>query len=137
MNEVSTLKNELSTQGASEEIITTLPQETKKDKVALYNAMNNADFSLKDFVGKKLEICDFVAHSVQMEDNQTGEIKTNVRIVFVDTKGKTYACTSTGVLSAMKKIIGIFGNPTKEEPYIIIPKMAHGRRYDYLTIELA
>ena len=137
MENIESLKNELSLESAKDEVITTLPNESRTDKVKLYNAMNNADQSLKDYVGKELTIVDFVAHSVQLENEQTGEIGNGVRIVLIDDKGVSYACTSTGILGALKKIIGIFGYPTKKEPYKIIPKMAKGRKFDYLTIELA
>lgn len=89
---------------------------TRKSKVAIYNAINNAENSLTDFIGKPLEIVDVVAHPVTLTDEETGEIVQALRVVLIDKNGVGYTAVSQGITNSLARIFKIIGMPTWKEP---------------------
>jgi DNA polymerase III delta prime subunit len=121
--------------------------ETKADKVKLFNAINNPDFRLADFINMKIKIKDVVVEIVELEQTDDedkpkvdidGEVikQKAPRVVLIDDKGKSYQCVSVGIFSALKKMIALFGTPTWEEPIEIMVKQVSKKERKMLTIEL-
>lgn len=82
--------------------------------VAMYNAINSPDHKLSDFVGKKLNIKDISIERVENMNEETGEMAANARVVLIDENGESYTCVSSGIYSAIKKLVAVFGEPTWE-----------------------
>ena len=95
-------------------MFTSMSAQTVDEKKALFNAMNNPEKRVADMIGKQIAIRDVFVESVDMVNEETGEITIAPRIVLVDTKGVSYQCVSTGIFSALKKMFQIFGMPTWE-----------------------
>ena len=112
---------------------------SRKAKVAIYNAVQNADEQLSEHVNEVLEIVDIVAHPIQLPDEKTGEVINAIRTVLIDKKGKGYQAVSNGICQALSKIISINGQPHWDEPVKIKPvlrKSKNSSMNQYLTIEL-
>ena len=105
---IGTLTNEKVT------MFTSMSAQTVDEKKALFNAMNNPEKRVADMIGKQIAIRDVFVESVDMVNEETGEVTIAPRIVLVDTKGVSYQCVSTGIFSALKKLFQIFGMPTWE-----------------------
>ena len=133
---VPTVQSELSIEETKDNLLSTINPETKEDKVKLFKAMISADYALKDMVNKEIKVVDFVAHMVALTNEETGEVNNVIRCVFIDDKNKSYACVSTGIVGAMKRMIPIFGYPTTKEPWKITPKMVKGKKWDYLSVDV-
>lgn len=88
--------------------------DTREAKVAMYNAINSPDHKLSDFVGKKLSIKDISIERVENPSDVTGEMVANARVVLIDENGESYTCVSSGIYSAIKKLVAVFGEPTWE-----------------------
>ena len=88
--------------------------DTREAKVAMYNAINSPDHKLSDFVGKKLNIKDISIERVENPSDETGEMVANARVVLIDENGESYTCVSSGIYSAIKKLVAVFGEPTWE-----------------------
>lgn len=84
---------------------------TRKTKIAVYNAINNADESLNDHIGEVLEIVNVVAFPVELADEETGEIVRALKTVLVDKSGKTFTAVSQGVTNSLSRIFSIIGTP--------------------------
>lgn len=84
---------------------------TRKSKVAIYNAVNNAQESLNDHIGEVLEIVNIVAFPVELVDEVTGEVVKCLQTVFVAKDGKTYKATSQGITNSLVRIFSIVGKP--------------------------
>ena len=95
-------------------MFTSMSAETADEKKALFNAMNNPEKRVADMIGKQIAIRDVFVESVDMVNEETGEVTIAPRIVLVDTKGVSYQSVSTGIFSALKKMFQIFGMPTWE-----------------------
>ena len=88
--------------------------DTREALVAMYNAINSPDHKLSDFVGKKLNIKDISIERVENMNDETGEMAANARVVLIDENGESYTCFSSGIYSAIKKLVAVFGEPTWE-----------------------
>lgn len=88
--------------------------DSREALVAMYNAINSPDHKLSDFIGKKLNIIDISIESVEIMNEETGEMAANARVVLIDENGESYTCVSSGIYSAIKKLVAVFGEPTWE-----------------------
>lgn len=88
--------------------------DSREALVAMYNAINSPDHKLSDFVGKKLNIKDISIERVDNMNDETGEMVANARVVLIDENGESYTCVSSGIYSAIKKLVSVFGEPTWE-----------------------
>lgn len=117
---------------------TSLKSETAEEKKKLFNAQNKADERLADHINKTLAIKDVFVEIVDCVNEDTGEVSQAPRIVLIDDKGVSYACVSVGIFSALKKIFGIFGEPTTwEKPLKINVKQITKGKKQMLTFEVA
>lgn len=151
---IEAVANELTTQGnaqhemsvqeqfgnAKQEVFTSIVDDgSLENKALIFNAMNDTDYALRDYIGQVIEITNFVAHKIQIEDERTGEITNATRCVFIDKDGKTYGTVSSGINQSMVKLFGTVGFPsTWENPLPIKIMEKTGRRgFRFLTIGLA
>lgn len=88
--------------------------DSREALVAMYNAINSPDHKLSDFVGKKLNIKDISIERVENMNEETGEMVANARVVLIDENDESYTCVSSGIYSAIKKLVSVFGEPTWE-----------------------
>ena len=88
--------------------------DSREALAAMYNAINSPDHKLSDFVGKKLNIKDISIERVENMNDETGEMVANARVVLIDENGESYTCVSSGIYSAIKKLVSVFGEPTWE-----------------------
>lgn len=111
---------------------------TRASKIAMYNAINGDADSLRDHVGEEIALVDVVAHTVQMTDEQTGELRDCARVVLVAADGKCYQAVSEGIMSSLTKLFAICGMPSwKDEPVIVKPKELTTRKgYRVMTLEM-
>lgn len=100
---------------------------TRETKVKIYNAINSAEKSLADMLGKTIELVDVVAHPVQLIDEETGEMVDTIRTVLIDKNGVAYTAVSGGVTNSLQKLFMIFGMPTWDEPVKVEVKQVKTR----------
>lgn len=103
--------------------------ETKEEKTALYNAMNNPDKRLADCINMKINARDLYVEVVNCTNEETGEVTACPRIVIIDDKGVSYQAVSIGIYSALKKVIQVFGAPSWTDPVVLeVKQITKGNR---------
>lgn len=90
--------------------------DSKEEKAALYNAMNNPDKRIGDCINMTIAARDLYIEVVNCTNEETGEVTACPRIVIIDDQGVSYQAVSIGIYSALKKVIQVFGAPTWDEP---------------------
>lgn len=125
-------------ENTSEALFSTIQVTDRASKIKLYNAISDSENSLDDHKGEVLEITDFVAHPIELQDEQTGEMVQAMRIVLIDKEGEGYHAISAGVVSSMQRIISIVGQgPWTDEPLQVVPVEKKTRRgFKTLTLKL-
>lgn len=111
---------------------------TFEGKVKLYSALQNAE-KLSDHLNEPLHMINAVAQSVQVTDEQTGEMTNSARVIIVADDDKAYAATSPTLLAGLNTMFGIFGTPnTWERPIAVKVVERRSRRgYKFYSIETA
>lgn len=127
MNELATIKSELSAGQNTENMFCSIDTSTNEGKALAFKAMNNTDKKLADFVGKVINMQDVYAEHVMMDKKDesgkpicdaNGEIvkAPATRVVIIDDKGNAYSCVSTGIFNALQKLFFVYGVPHYDEP---------------------
>ena len=107
---------------------------SRASKVAIYNAIADAEKKLDDYINKELLIRDVVVHPVEIVDEQTGVVSKMMRTILIDVNGVGYAAVSYGVLSSLQRIFGIVGLPSwADEPLKVMPKKETTRNGNKVT----
>lgn len=107
-------------------------------KVKLYSALQNAE-KMADHLNEPLHMVNAVAQSVQVTDEQTGEVSNSARVIIVTDDDKAYAATSPTLLAGLNTMFGIFGTPNTWEQPLAIKVVEHRSRrgYKFYSIEPA
>ena len=132
-------KNELTLfSGITQNVYCSKTAESEKEKKELFNALESCDVLLNDIVGTTIDIKDIYVEEKEVTDSETGEVKTKYRTILFDVDGKTYATGSYGIYNVLKKIVGIYGLPTKwENPLKVkVAKRPIGNGKSSLTLTL-
>lgn len=111
--------------------------ETTEDKVALYNALNSPDFKVSDMINKNIKIRDAVLRQVDMVDEDTGEVQSAVRSIIIDTDGKTYSATSTGVYNSLRNINAVFGTLHFDDGLKVVVQQIQTKKGSTLSLAIA
>ena len=110
---------------------------TDKEKIALYNAVNNPTQRLKEAVNIKIPMKDLYAENVTITDSNTGEFIDRTRLVVIAADGTSYQSVGVGVFGALKKIFGIFGTPEHwETPLVVTPRMITTAKGQTVTLDV-
>lgn len=121
-NELVVLTTQMDDENETKKL-TTLDLSKNENKVLLYNALQNCDLLLKDCKNQKIKMCNVYIEEYKKEnlDEKTGEVKkvSKFRTIIFDESGKTYATGSYGVYNSIRQIVGIFGNPSNENPILV------------------
>ena len=66
--------------------------ETMEDKALVFNAANNPQHKVADYINKKIMLHDVYAETLELINKETGELDKAPRIVLIDDKGEAYEC---------------------------------------------
>lgn len=102
----------------------------KKEETILFNAINNPDYKISDFINTEILVQDVICEMVQCTNKETGEVSSLPRIILITPDNETYQAVSIGIYNSMKKVFAIKGLPeTWTEPIKIkIQQVTRGER---------
>lgn len=108
----------------------------RKTKAKLYNASNNPEHKVADFINKNIKVKDVLVEVIEVTNEETGELEPAPRVVLIDDKGKAYQAVSVGIYNAVRKAINIFGEPTWDEPLEVTVKQISVKGGSMLTFDV-
>ena len=123
-------------EGANLRAMCSIKAETAEEKALVFNAANNPQHKVADFINKKIMVKDIYAETLELVNKETGEVDKAPRIVLIDEAGEAYECVSVGMFSALKKLIATFGEPTWEQPIPVVIKQEKVVNGSMLTISV-
>lgn len=142
-------KNELAVQGQQGEMMAadqsqryySIVPSTRKEAVAVYNAVNNPDERLADHINKTIKVKHILIENVEIAkenpDNPFDDKDIVPRTVIIDDKGKSYVAVSFGIFNSTKRIVQMFGEPSSwEEPVEIEVKQIKKGQNSILTLNI-
>lgn len=102
----------------------------------LFNAMNNPGHKISDMINKRIAVRDFLMEMTEVANEETGEVSTVPRCVFIDDKGESYQAVSLGMANVLRNMVAAFG-PAPWEPAITIEiKQQKVKRGSMLTADV-
>lgn len=110
--------------------------DTMAEKALVFNAANNPDHKVNDYINKTIMLKDIYAETLELVNQETGEVEKAPRIVLIDADGVSYECVSVGMFGALKKLIATFGEPTWEEPIPVVVKQEKVKNGSMLTMSV-
>lgn len=110
--------------------------ETMAEKALVFNAANNPQHKVNDFINKLIMLKDVYAETLELVNQETGEYEKAPRIVLIDENGEAYECVSVGMFSSLKKLIATFGEPTWNESIPVIVKQEKVKNGSMLTLSV-
>lgn len=102
--------------GTRQTVYCSFAAETMEERARMYNAANNPDYAIADVINQEIMLKDIYCEVAQVTNKETGVVSSAPRIVLIDEDGKSYACISSGIYNAVRKLIQCFGTPTWETP---------------------
>lgn len=114
-----------------------LPLETRKDKIRAYNAITNTESDVADNINGEIDLVDLIVTVVDIVDEETGELEKAPRVILIDADGKAYNSVSKGMHQSVKNLVATFGEPSwKDEPIKVKIKQVKVKRGSMLTLEV-
>lgn len=102
--------------------------ESKAEKIQFYNAVQNCDKKIGDFINKEIAFSNVYMEKTEVMEkdakgNPTGVLNDAVKIVLITPDGEGIVSTSKGILTSLYALFQIFGTPeTWDEPMTCIVK---------------
>lgn len=110
---------------------------TREEKAKLYKAKSSPDKKLSDCINQKLYAKDVYMEVVNITDEETGEVRECPRIVLIDKDGISYSCVSFGIYNSLKSLVGVFGEPTWDEPIpVVVRQKMTGKNRKQLVLDV-
>lgn len=132
--ELMNVAQELSAQQTS--MFCSIQGGTIEAKKAVFNASNNPDHKVGDYINKVIVVKDVLAELIEVKNEETGEMEVTPRVVLIDVDGKSYQAVSKGIFNALKKAIAIFGSPSWEDGLPILVKQVSVGKGSMLTFDV-
>lgn len=102
----------------------------------VYNAMNNPEYRVADFINKEIAVQDILIETVEFPNEETGEIERVPRVVLMSEDGKAYQSTSIGMFNAVKNASLIFGDAPWKPALTFVIKQRPVKNGSMLTADI-
>lgn len=76
----------------------------------VYNAMNNPDHKIADFINKKIIVENYFVEIAEILDEDTGVMTTVPRTVLISPDGESYMANSKGIFNSIRNAVTAFGD---------------------------
>lgn len=99
--------------GGSSNVVTTFEDSSWEARTATFDAMTNA-LRIDDNFGTVINLRNWVIQPVSMpvdEKDPSKGTQLSPRIILIDEDGTAYAAISTGILTSLQNLAGVFGKP--------------------------
>lgn len=98
-------------------LFTSFP-ESEAGKV--FELIQTSTGAVADLIGKQIAVKHIVAHSVEIVDEDTGEVTDADRIVLVTPDGQSFACVSNGVRRSLQMIMALTNSMPPWDPAMVL-----------------
>ena len=133
-NSIVNVRDAMSAEGTLS--YSSLKSGTAREKAALYNAMSNPDHKVGDYINQRIVVKDVYVETVELTDDETGDVVVAPRIVLIDMDGSSYQAVSKGIFGALQRLIQVFGEPTWEDGIPVIVRQVSLGKNQMLTFDV-
>ena len=102
----------------------------------IYNAMNNPEHRVSDFINKTIAVQDVLIEIREILNEETGEVAKVPRVVLIDPEGTGYQATSIGIYNVVRNAFTAFGPAPWDPPLKMTIKQRPVARGSMLTADV-
>lgn len=109
----------------------TIRAEKSSDRLKLLNALNESK-PADTVLGETFNLANFVVQVVEVADRDSGEMNEQTRVTLFDDAGNAYHGTSRGLLTSIRSLVAMVGEPSEWDgpiPIKVVEEGPRGRRY--------
>jgi hypothetical protein len=117
----------------------TINVETRQDKIWMMNLLEGAEGTgngLKEHVGKQIVVADIITRPYDKINEETGELEYGVLTYLITADRVAYVTSSKTVYFSINRMVELFGEPSKEEPFTIKVGKEKGVNGDLIKIKM-
>lgn len=92
------------------QFFSSVPAQSFAEKIAVVGLMDNTE-AVESILNKPFGLAHFITQPAVFTDKETGEVTETVRITLVDSKGKSFHCSSMPVYRTLLNLRSIMGHP--------------------------
>lgn len=109
-----TVENDILNLGNDQQsgLYSSLVGDDEDTNLAVFDATNES-VPIADNLGVIIQLKDIIVQAVEMENETTGEVETQPRVIFLDDDGTAYHAISKPMLSTVKNLFAAIGQPHK------------------------
>jgi hypothetical protein len=104
--------------GLSFSVHTTLPVDTENDRRRVIDLLEGECLEGGSMIGSTMEVSDYIIHEVTKTDEETGEVVTFPRSIFIQPDGTAVSFGSDGVLKSLARLCWMRGTTPPFNPPI-------------------
>lgn len=108
----------------------------RESSAKLFNAMNNPGERIANHINETISVTDYLIEMTEVASDETGEIVTVPRVVFLDSKGTAYQAVSVGMANVLKKLVMVCGDAPWKPALKLKIKQQSTKRGSMLTADL-
>lgn len=117
-------------------IVSSIEGDDFDTKLTVVDAITNSE-SLADNLNKDIELVNFVIQSIEMVNEQTGELEAVPRTILIAKDGKAFHAISKGVFSSLENLVGVMGRPAAwDRPINVYGEKQRARVGSVITLKL-
>lgn len=110
-DEVATVSNQdITPVGGNGSFVSSFDTTTDKGKIKIFSVLQTSE-RLEDHMNEPFNLKDVVMQNVEITDAKTGELTPQVRTILVADDDSCYSAVSTQLVSSLRTMFGIFGQP--------------------------
>lgn len=102
---------------------TNLDMNKVENKKLAFNMINSPNVRLSSMVGKVIHASDYVIDSVNIINQDTGEVQETQRLVIRETNGETYHTMGRGLVESFNRILDVFGDSWGEGFNLVVKQV--------------
>lgn len=111
MNEITKLYTGIENAMENSATLTFSAPKTDAERAELFNALSAKSINISEMIGKVIRLSNVVFQGRNFTEEDTGEYRKAMRVIFIDDEGGVYHSYSTGVLNSVKTFLSVYGTP--------------------------
>lgn len=111
MSEIMNIYNNIDSALENSSTCTFFIPETVEEKTAFFNALSAKSTNISEMIGKVINLTNVVFQGRNFTEEETGEFRKAMRVIFIADDGEVYHSYSTGILNSVKTFLSVYGTP--------------------------
>jgi Phage Single-stranded DNA-binding protein len=131
------VSNPLAPTEAGSRFWASFPAKTAEDKTMLQKVLNGQHTAISDMLGKEIAVKHVCVKTVELTNEETGEVADATRLVLIGPDDEMYACTSDYAWTTLREIMSplLYGPPPWDPALLLVCEQHRsGRKRTFYTL---